>query len=66
MHALLDAADPINIAFDPPDPNLTCRKDLETCRQSGVEPASWERALGLIAEWNETIAASLSVPPTTH
>ena len=57
--------DAINIAFDPPDPDLTYRNYLETCRRAGVEPVSREHADGLIQEWTETIAAALSVP-TTH
>ena len=32
--------DPINIAFDPPDPDLTYRNYLETCRRLSVVPTS--------------------------
>jgi hypothetical protein len=47
--------DAIDIVFDPPDPDLTYRHYLETCRQSGVKPVSRERAFGLIQEWGEVL-----------
>jgi hypothetical protein len=53
-------------AVDPPDPDLTYTHYLETCRRAGVTPVSRENADKQIAEWTATIAASLSVPPTTH
>jgi len=57
--------DALHIEFDPPNPDLTYRNYLETCRRSGVTPVSRERAVGLIAEWTETIAACLT-SPTQH
>jgi hypothetical protein len=61
--AMID--DAIDIAFDPPGPDLTYRNYLETCRRAGVTPVTRENADKLIAEWTETIGAAL-VPPTTH
>ena len=40
---------------DPPDPDLVYANYLKTCRRSGVEPVSRERALGLVQEWNEVL-----------
>ena len=57
--------DPINVPFDPPDPDIVWEHYLETCRRAGVTPVSREQALGLMQEWTATIAAAL-VPPTTH
>ena len=57
--------DAFNIAFDPRDPVIVWEHYLETCRRSGVQPVSRERAQDLIAEWTATIVAALSVP-TTH
>ena len=51
-----DANDALYIEFDPPDPDLTYRNYLETCRRSGVEPASRARAFGLIEEWSEVLS----------
>jgi len=48
--------DAIEIPFEPPDPDLTYRNYLETCRRSGVEPVPREQALGLIAEWSEVLS----------
>ena len=56
--------DAINIAFDPPDPDLTYRNYLETCRCAGVTPVSREQALGLIQERNEVLSGRPE--PTTH
>lgn len=61
---MLDDADPINIASESLDPDLTCPKCLETCRQSGVEPASRERALGLMVEFTEVLSGRPE--PTTN
>jgi len=58
--------DAIEIQFDPPDPDLTYARYLETCRRAGVTPASREHAQGSMQEWTAPIAACLSVPPTTH
>ena len=64
MPGMLDD-DAIEIPFDPPDPDVVWEHYLETCRRAGVTPVSWEQALGLIAEWTATIAASPS-GPTQH
>jgi len=53
--AMLDD-DPISIAFDPPDTDLTHAHYLETCRRAGIEQVSRERAEGSIAEWNEALS----------
>jgi len=41
--------DPINIPFDPPDPDIVWEHYRETCRRAGVEPVSREQAQGLPA-----------------
>ena len=47
----------------PPEPDLTYRNYVETCRRAGIEPVSREHAQGLMQEWTETIAACMAVPP---
>jgi hypothetical protein len=59
-----DADDALHIEFAPPDPDLTYRNYLETCRQSGVEPVSRDRALGLIQEWGDVLSGCAE--PTAH
>ena len=51
---------------DPPDPDRVYRHYLERCRRLGIEPVLRDRAHGLIAEWNNVIAASRTVPPINH
>ena len=53
-------------ADDAPDPDLAYANYLKTCTMRNVEPVPRDRALGLIQEWTETIAACRAVPPTTH
>ena len=53
-------------ADDALDPDLAYANYLKTCTMLNVEPVPRDRALVLIQEWTETIAACLSGPPTTH
>ena len=53
-------------ADDAPDPDLAYANYLKTCTMLNVEPVPRDRALVLIQEWTETIAACRAVPPTTH
>jgi hypothetical protein len=55
--------DPINVPFEPPDPDILWEHCLETCRRAGVTPVSCERADKPMTERPAAIAAGL-VPPT--
>ena len=48
--------DPIDIEFDPVDPDQVCGNYLRTCEMLGVEPVTRARAQGLIGEWNEVLS----------
>ena len=52
--------------LDQPDPERLYHNYLVTCAMHNVEPLSREPARKLTQEWTDTIAASRSVPPTTH
>ena len=56
--------DPVDVPFEPLDPDIVWEHYLETCRRAGIEPVPREHAQGLIAEWTETIAAALVLPMT--
>jgi hypothetical protein len=60
---MLDDTDAINIAFDPPDEDLTYAHHLETCRRAGVAPVSREQADDLMQEWSVALA---NRPPPLH
>jgi len=50
-------ADADNVpVFDPPDPELTYVRDLETCRRAGVKPVPRDSAQGLVREWSDLVA----------
>ena len=49
---------------DPRDAEEFYQRYLETCRRSGVEPVSRERALGLVQEWTEVLTGRPE--PTQH
>ena len=50
-------------ARNPPDPDRVYRRHLERCQRLGIEPVPRDRAHALMAEWNDAIAAGLTVPP---
>jgi hypothetical protein len=54
--AMIDDDNAIEIAFEPPDADLTYAHYLETCRGAGVTPVSREQAQGLIQEWSEVLS----------
>ena len=47
---------------DPPDPDRVYRHYLDRCQRLGIEPVMRDRAYDLIAEWNDAIAATRTVP----
>jgi hypothetical protein len=64
LASMLDQADNHSFPIEPLDLDRLYRNYLETCRMSGVEPVSRERALGLIAEWTEVLSGRPE--PITH
>ena len=56
---MTDGADPFELDLD-----TVYERYLVTCRMSGVEPVSRERADGLIQEWSEVLAGRPE--PTAH
>jgi len=61
---MLNDADDVAPAFDPPDEERVYRNYLETCAMLDVEPIPRERALGLIQEWGEVLSGRPE--PTAH